>query len=140
MKSAINHQQLSINQQRSFSLVELIVVILVAGIGIAGVVFVFGELSRRSVYDEVMTTAVLLAEGELERAQGKNFADIQDENRDNPASFTGNFSNYSWQIRIDSVPPALADDPGMSEYKQIESRVTNSIIGQVSLFTIAVNN
>ena len=126
--------------KRGFSLVELVLVIVVAGIAIPGVILTFYELSRKSAYDEAMTTAVMLAEGELERTVQKGFANIVDENRGNPVSFGGNFSGYRWQIRVDAVPAALANDPSMSEYKQIEARVTNNIIGDVSLKTIATNN
>lgn len=125
---------------KGFTLVELVLVIVVAAIAIPGVIFTFYELSRRSIYDEAMTTATMLAEGELERALQKNFASIIDENRDTPASFGGNFSAYSWQVRVDPVPDGLAIDPLMSQYKQVEARVTNSITGDVSLKTVVTNN
>lgn len=125
---------------KGFTLVELVLVIVVAAIAIPGVIFTFYELSRRSIYDEAMTTATMLAEGELERALQKNFANIIDENRDTPASFGGNFSAYSWQVRVDPVPDGLATDPLMSQYKQVEARVTNSITGDVSLKTVVTNN
>lgn len=127
-------------RRKGFSLIELVLVIVVAGIAIPAVILTFYELSHKSAYDEAMTTAVMLAEGELERTVQKAFANIMDENRDNPVSFGGNFLGYRWQIRVDAVPVSLANDPSMSQYKQIEARVSNNIIGDVSLKTIATNN
>ena len=127
-------------RQKAFSLPELIITIVVAAIAIPGVMFVFQEVSRKSVYDEAINTAVMLAGGEMERAIRRNFVNITDENRDAPVSFGGNFSAYSWQIRIDAVPLTLATDTSMTQYKQVESRVTNSIIGDVSLKTVVTNS
>ena len=122
--------------KKGFALVELVLVILVAGIAIPGIIYLFGELARESINDEAMHTATMLAEGELERVIQQNFANVTDQNRNNPVSFGGNFSGYSWQIRVDAVPTALANDPGMSQYKQVEARVTSNIIGNVSLKTV----
>jgi len=124
----------------SFSLVELIIIIVIAAIAIPGVVFIFHEVSRKSVYDEAMSSAVMLAEGELERVIQKSFSSITDENRDSPVPFGAGFSGYNWQIRVDAVPSNLASDSGMLQYKQVESRVTNNLIGDISLKTVVTNN
>ena len=121
---------------KSFALVELVLVIIVAGIAIPGLMYLFNQLARKSVNDEAMFTATMLAEGELERAVQQNFANVADQNRNSPVSFSGNFSGYSWQIRVDAVPAAVANDPGMAQYKQVEARVTGNIIGDVSLKTV----
>ena len=127
-------------KKRGFSLIELIMIIVIAAIAIPGVILTFYEISRKSVYDEAMNAAVMLAEGELERAMQKTFTDTVDENSDSPVSFGGNFSGYSWQIRVDSVPANLAIDASMGQYKQVEARVTSNIIGDVSLKTVVTNN
>jgi hypothetical protein len=89
--------------------------------------------------DEVMSIATGLAKGELERIKGLGFADVNDENRDNPASFIGDFNNYSWQVRVDKVPNNIVIDNKMVNYKQVEARVTNPILGDISLKTMVTN-
>ncbi len=122
-----------------FTLVELVLVMVIAGVAIPGVIFTFNQVVRKSVNDEMMYTATMLAEGELERVMQKSFINVVDENRDNPVSFGGNFNGYKYQVRIDPVPSNLASDPSMQNYKQIESRVTNGIIGDISLTTVVTN-
>jgi len=121
---------------KSYALVELVLVIVVAGIAIPGVMYMFNQLARKSINDEAMFVATMLAEGELERVVEQNFANVADQNRNSPVSFGANFSGYKWQIRVDAVPVALANDPGMAQYKQVEARVTSDIIGDVSLKTV----
>ena len=108
--------------KRAFSLVELVLVIVIAGISIPGVIITFYELSRKSIYDEAMTSAVMLAEGELERATRKSFANVLDEHRDSPISFAGNFSAYSWQVRVDYVESTDLDAAVAwpTDYKLVE--------------------
>jgi len=127
-------------KKNGFSLVELILVIVVAAIAVPALMFVFREASIKAVHDELSSTAVMLAEGELERVLAKSFSNITSENRDSPVSFGGNFSGYSWQIRVDTAPQELANDPLMLQYKQIEARVTNSVAGDISLTTVVTNN
>lgn len=129
-------------KNKGFSLVELVLVIVVAGIAIPGVIFTFYELARKSVYDEAMTTATMLAEGELERVMQKGFANITDEHRDSPVSFGGDFTGYTWQVRVDYVNSGDLDTAvaGSTEYKRVETRVTNNVVGDVGLKTIVTNN
>ncbi len=125
---------------RGFTLIETVIGIVVIGIIAIGLFATFTGVFTNAVRDEVMSVAVSLAKGEMERVTALSFANIVDQNRDLPASFGGNFNNYSWQIRVDAVPAGIADDSGMVNYKQVESRVTNLIVGDISLKTIITNN
>lgn len=125
---------------RGFTLVELVLIITIAAIGIPGVILTFYEISRKSVYDEAANVSVMLAEGELERVIGKNFSNVTDEHRDNPVLFGGAFSWYSCQIRVDAVSTDLANDPLMAQYKQIEARVSSNAAGNISLKTIVTKD
>jgi len=124
---------------RGFTLVETIISIVVIGIVFLGLLAVFTGVYTDVVYDEAMTVATMLAKAEMERAIGLGFAGVSDQNRDSPLAFSGNFSNYSWQIRVDAVPVAIADDPTMTNYKQVEARVAHAMAGSVSLKTIMTN-
>jgi prepilin-type N-terminal cleavage/methylation domain-containing protein len=125
---------------RGFTLIETVIGIAVIGIIAIGLFATFTGVFTNAARDEVISIATSLAKGELERVTRLSFASIVDQNRGSPVSFGGNFTNYSWQIRVDAVPVAIANDPGMANYKQIESRVTNPIVGDIGLKTIVTNN
>lgn len=126
-------------KNKGFTLIETVISIVVIGIVFLGLLAVFTGVYTNAVYDEIMTTATVLAKGEMERVSGLSFASVSDQNRDSPLAFSGNFSNYSWQIRVDAVPVAIADDATMTNYKQIESRVSNNMLGYVSFKTVVTN-
>ena len=125
---------------KGFTLIETIIGIVVLGVIALGLFATFTGVFKNAVRDEVVTVATSLAKGELERVTRLSYASIVDQNRNSPVSFTGNFANYSWQIRVDAVPVVIANDPSMTNYKQVESRVTNALLGDISLKTIVTNN
>lgn len=125
---------------KGFTLIETVIGIVVLGIIALGLFATFTGVFTNAARDEVVTIATSLAKGELERVGRLSFASVVDQNRDSPVSFGGNFANYSWQIRVDAVPVAIASDAGMAQYKQVESRVTNPMVGDISLKTIVTNN
>jgi len=125
---------------RGFTLVETVIGIVVIGIIALGLFATFTGVFTNAVRDEVVTVATSLAKGEMERVTRLSYASIVNQNRGAPVSFGGNFTNYSWQIRVDPVPVAIADDDDMDNYKQVESRVTNPMVGDISLKTIVTNN
>jgi len=125
---------------KGFTLIETIIGIVVLGIIAIGLFATFTGVFTNAARDEALSVATNLAKGELERVMRLSFVNVLDQNRGTPAGFGGNFSNYSWQIRVDAVPVAIANDAGMVEYKQVESRVTNPIAGDISLKTIITNH
>lgn len=125
---------------RGFTLVETVIGIVVLGVIALGLFATFTGVFTNACRDEILTVSTSLAKGEMERVTRLSFASIVDQYRDSPVSFGGNFSDYSWQIRVDPVPAAIASDPGMADYKQVEARVTNAIAGDISLKTIVTNN
>ena len=126
--------------KEGFTLIETIIGIVVIGVVFMGLLATVTGVFTNAGRDEAVTVAISLAKGEMERVTRLRFANIADQNRDAPASFGGNFSNYSWQIRVDPAPAAIASDPEMANYKQVESRVTNPMVGDISLKTIVTNN
>jgi len=113
--------------------------ILVLSIAFLGLVAVVIGVFTNATHDEAMTIATMLAKGEMERVMGLSFANVDDENEDSPVAFTGNFSNYSWEVIVSAVPVAIASDPTMTNYKQVEAMVTNAIAGDINLKTIVTN-
>lgn len=124
---------------KGFTLIETIISIVIIGIISLGLIAVFTGVFTNATRDEAVIIALNLAKGEMERVIRLDFVDIVDENKDSPANFGGNFSNYSWQVRVDPVPEDIADDEEMTYYKQVEARVTNVIAGDISLKTIVTN-
>ena len=125
---------------KGFTLIETVISIVIMGIISLGLLAVFTGVFTNAVRDEALTVSASLAKGELERVTRLSYASVVDQNRGTPVSFGGNFTNYSWQIRVDPVPVAIANDPGMANYKQVEAMVTNALLGDVSLKTIVTNN
>jgi len=125
--------------RNGFTLVETIISVVVIGIAFLGLLAVFTGTYTRAVYGDALTTATMLADGEMERVKGLGFASVSDQNRDAPVAFGGNFSNFFWQVRVDAVPVAIATDPTMTNYKKVEVRVSNGIIGYVSINTVVTN-
>lgn len=124
---------------RGVTLIETMIAIVIIGIAFLGLVAVLTGAFTNATRDEVMSVAAMLATQEMERVLGLDFDDVANENRGSPESFGGDFSNYSWQVRMDAVPTDIAVDPSKSDYKQVEVRVTNAIAGDVSLKTIVTN-
>ena len=125
---------------KGFTLIETVIGIIVLGIIALGLFATFTGVFTKAVQDEVISVATSLAKGELERTARLSFASVVSQNAGSPVSFGGNFTNYSWQIVVNAVPVAIASDAGMAQYKQVESRVTNPMVGDISLKTIVTNN
>ena len=123
---------------RGFTLIETVIAIVIIGVVFAGLLAVFTGIFTNACRDEVLAISTSLAKGEMERVTRLTYGSIASTPN---VSFGGNFANYSYQIIVSAVPEAIASDvPPMSEYKQIEVRVTNELTGIVSLKTIAINN
>ena len=125
---------------KGFTLIETVIGIVALGIIALGLFAIFTGVFTNAARDEVVTIATSLAKGELERTARLSFASIVSQHAGSPVSFGGNFTNYSWQIVVSAVPVAIANDAGMAQYKQVESRVTNPMVGNISLKTIVTNN
>ncbi|MDP8229667.1 MAG: prepilin-type N-terminal cleavage/methylation domain-containing protein [Candidatus Gorgyraea atricola] len=122
---------------KGFSLIELVIAMLIAGISILSLAFLFSQVMKTYAEPEVMQVATALSEQKMEEVTSFRYSDVAD---DGPTAFSGNFSNYTWQITVSAVPTALAIDPGMTDYKQVEVTVSNGIIGSVTLATVVTNN
>ena len=120
---------------KGFTLIETIISILIIGIAFLGLVAVLTGVFTNATRDEVMTVAAGLAKGEMEKVAGEGFSVTS-----GSGTYSGNFSNYSWQVTVSAVPVDIAVDPGMTDYKQVEVVVTNAMIGSVSLKTIVTNH
>lgn len=118
--------------KKGFTLIETVIGIVVIGIIALGLFSAFTGVFTNACRDEVLTVAVSLAKGEMERVAHLAFSAI---NSTPDTNFQGNFSNYSCQVIVSQVPFA----PDTLQYKQVEVLVANSLVGDVSLKTIVTN-
>ncbi len=123
-------------KQRGVTLVELIIAIVVLSIAVGVLFGVFANLLKMTVMPEVLDRSAELAEQQLERISALRFSQIVDEG---PVNFSGNFSDYTYQIIVSAVPDDLADDPSMLDYKQVEIIVHHSVSEDISLKTVVTN-
>ncbi len=122
--------------QKGFSLIEMVIAIIVLSIVVGTVLSVFADVMQSTVTPEIINVSTSLAEKEMERVSGLRFSDVVDEG---PTSYTGNFSNYSYQVTVSAVPVALASDAGMAEYKQVQVTISHATAGSVSLRSVVTN-
>jgi prepilin-type N-terminal cleavage/methylation domain-containing protein len=130
-------------RNKSFTLIELVIVMVVIAIASAGLAVSMNQVLKNIRVSEAMSTATALALSEAERVKALTFANIVDQNRGAPISYGGNFGAYSWQVRvdpIDTVQPNLGTDPTMANYKVVEVRVHNSAINYVSIIFLRTNH
>ncbi|UCG35815.1 MAG: hypothetical protein JSW17_03190 [Candidatus Omnitrophota bacterium] len=123
-------------RKRSFSLIEIILVIVVIGISFVGLAVAIHNALIGIHKPEALSGATALAVKEAERLIATDFDYVTSENFGNPKSYFGDFSNYSWEVRvgsIDDVQPNLGSDPTMDIYKIVEVRVYHNAIDYVAI-------
>lgn len=114
-------------------MIEVVIAMVVIAIAVGTLLAVLAEMTNATVMPEVVNIATHLAERELDRVSGLRFSAVANEG---PTSYTGAFSNYSYQVTVSAVPAAIAVDPGMTQYKQVQVTVTPTTAGAVSLTTL----
>jgi prepilin-type N-terminal cleavage/methylation domain-containing protein len=117
------------SSKKGFTLIELVAVIVILGVSLAPFGVMFYSIMAKYAEPEAIQIATALAEGEMERVTGLQFASVANAG---PTAFTS-FPAYTWQVIVSN----LTGETDQSEYKQVEVRVTNSSTGvKASLFTI----
>ncbi|MFH1414388.1 MAG: type II secretion system protein [Candidatus Omnitrophota bacterium] len=127
--------------KRGFTLIELTLVIVIMGLVCAGLAALIYQTLQGTHKPEVITIATALAKKEAERVIRFDFANLVDENRDSPLAYSGDLSQYSREVRVDSidtVQPDLGSDPTMETYKVVEVRVHHASIGYLSIIFLKV--
>jgi len=117
--------------KKGFTLIEIIMVILIMGISSLGLVVVMQQVLFNVHKPQIMQVATALAEKEAERVLNLEFASVANEYFNAPASYTGNFSAYSRQTRVNNVD---------SNNKIVEIRVHHVAVGYVWLAFLKTNH
>lgn len=129
--------------KKAISLIEIVFVIIIIAIASIGLVVSISQVLFDMHKPQIIATAIALSSGEAERVIRLGFSNVLDQNRDSPASFSGNFSAYSWQVRVDSidtVQPNLGSDPAMAKYKCVQVRVHHPVINYISVKFLKTNS
>jgi len=124
------------DKTRGFTLIEIVIAIVILSIALGTLLTVIANVTQQTVVPEFLNGASYLAERQFEQVTNRRFADVVSQGW---TSFTGNFSDYAYQLNVGPVPVSLAADPGMTQYKQVEITVRHSSAGAVSLYTIVTN-
>ena len=123
---------------RSFTLIELVIIIVVVSISIGTLLTTLAFVTANTIRPLILQTAAELAEQEVEKITGTRFSLVCSCNN-NPYSQL-EFSGYSRQVTVAAIPAGLGSDvPAMSQYKMVDVVVTNNTIGSVTLRTLVTN-
>lgn len=124
---------------KGFSLVEVIVSLVVIAIIMYAGLAVFITSGAKGVNVDVYTVAQTLAEDKLEEAMVQDFVDVTSESE---TSFSGDLSNYTYEITMDYVSTEALDIAvgSPTDYKKISVLVRHPQLGRpTSLESIRAN-
>jgi len=123
-------------RKSGFSLIETVLVLVIIGISFLGLAVAMHNALTGVRKPEALSSATALAVKEAERLINTSFDYVISENLGSPQSYTGDFSSYSWEVRvnsIDDIQPNLGSDPTMDTYKIVEVRVYHDAIDYVAI-------
>lgn len=103
--------------QHGFTLVEIVIAVSILSIALGTLFMVYASVIQQAAVPRMMNTGAHLVEQELERVTALRFSQV---NNEGPTAFPGSFSDYTYEVSVTAVPPALADDAAMTQYKQVE--------------------
>ena len=102
---------------KGFTLIEILMIIVLAGIILPVIVAPFVTSVVRSEVPEAVATATFLAADKLEQLQGEAYGAIAGESR---AAMTGNYSAFERQVTVTLVDSNLAASGSDVGYKQVQ--------------------
>ncbi|RLF39030.1 MAG: hypothetical protein DRN12_07545 [Thermoplasmata archaeon] len=120
--------------KRAVTLVELIVVIIILGIGISALLATLGDITRRAYFSEEVADATFYAQEMMERVKSKSFQEIDDlEGKDNPAP------GYEREVAVDYAQLSegrWSTASGVTSYKMVRVSVSKSGYPAITIVTI----
>ena len=122
-----------------FTLVELVMAIVIAAIVLTPTSMVVYESLRNTFLPEHFTIASSLLQGEMERVSNLRFDNIINQG---PTSYTGDFSEYSYQVFFYYVEPSDLNTESSvpTDYKRVQVSVFHSGFPTVMAVTLVTNN
>jgi prepilin-type N-terminal cleavage/methylation domain-containing protein len=133
-------------QEKGFSLIEVIIVLVVLSIAALGVLSAFTGGIRWSSNPLLINQAVSLAQQKMDEAAAlKKSGGFNAVVPDPGGAFPAPFADFAWNRTVDCVAAAdlntsLGAPPCASEYAHVVVTVTNPIVGSISLDTVVTNH
>lgn len=123
--------------KKGFTLIELVMAIVIAGVIVVPLLNVFINTSTGNPSLEALNTALHLAEAKMESVSNKDFASIVSEGT---APFGGDFSAYNSEVVMHYVASSEIEtfvDPVVTDYKWVKVKITSAKIqGTIELTTL----
>ena len=111
--------------KKGFTLIELVVSMVVIATIMYAVIAIFITSGAKGVNVEIFTVAQALAENKLEEAMALDFTDVTSESQTN---FTGDLSNYNYEIVVNYVSAEALDSAVgyATDYKKIKINIRHA--------------
>jgi prepilin-type N-terminal cleavage/methylation domain-containing protein len=124
---------------KGFTLIETVLVMIVMGITMTPFSILVINVMQQNIRSQAWSTAVSLAEGEMERVCSLPFSKVVNESA---VAFAAPFSAYSHQVAVNNVTSSALNTPvaGATNYKNVKISVNNSISGNVTLTTLVTSD
>lgn len=134
----INRIRKSLRSERGFTLIEVVMAIVILAVALPPLIMVMSSVSLDSNINEISDAASYLAERELERILSLRFDAVVNEG---PTSYTGNFSDYSYQITVSAPTDGLEAycSTGTTQCKKVQIDIDHTNGANIYLTTMVTN-
>ena len=137
------NSELNTVNNKGFTLIEIIVLIVMAGILLPAIIVPFATGVKGSGKPEMATTAMYLAHQKMEEFMKFNYTNAAL----NPTALTpyvnSDISTYQWQWEIEWVTPGVSNDftasGSESNYKRILVRVKDPMNDTYEIYSVVTN-
>jgi prepilin-type N-terminal cleavage/methylation domain-containing protein len=126
--------------QRGLTLIELVMAIIIGAVILIPVSVVVVESVRNAFLPEHLTIASGLLEREIGRVTNLRFGDVDN---DGPNAYTGNFSDYSYQVSyyyVDGGDLITLSGSPPTDYKRVTITISRSGYPNITGVTLVTNN
>lgn len=121
------------------TLIELVLSIIIISICFIPVGIIYNQALAKIYRSRVMTAASGLAEEKMDQVLGSAFAGVANAG---PTAFSSPFADYSYQVIVHYVDAAdlnTSVDPAVTQYKNVEVRITHTQIGTLKMISLLSN-
>ena len=118
---------------KGFTLIELIIAIVILSLCILGIAGVYQTVLVKGVRAKIIDTSIGLLEEKMDEVLGEGYSVGGGGTGIVYSGSYTSFTDYTYEVEVHFVDPAVSfdtsDDPNDNGYKNIEVRVSHSIVG-----------
>jgi prepilin-type N-terminal cleavage/methylation domain-containing protein len=125
---------------RGFTLVEAIMAMVIMAVVLTPfTILIATVMAKGNRFTQAQATAVALAESKMEEVTADRFSLAASAG---PTAFAAPFANYQWQVVVEYVNAGALNTviAGPTDYKRIQVRVIDPLVGTNTLVTILAND